>query len=94
MAPNHDKIRAREDIEAQDYWEAGITAEAISTLKQYGSFSKDLLPLQSEGSNQSKLSGSKEFVRKTMDQDTGITGKEDYSMKGIRKRKRPGKIHP
>ena len=33
MAPNHDKIRSREDIEAQDYWEAGITAEAISTLK-------------------------------------------------------------
>ena len=28
MAPNHDKIRSREDIEAQDYWEAGITAEA------------------------------------------------------------------
>merc|ERR1711895_158655 len=34
MAPNHEKLRSREDIEAQDYWEAGIMAEAISTLKQ------------------------------------------------------------
>ena len=34
MEPNHDKIRAREDLEIQDYWEAGITAETINVLKQ------------------------------------------------------------
>ena len=34
MAPNHDKLRSREEIDATDYWEAGITAEAICTLKQ------------------------------------------------------------
>ena len=34
MEPNHDKIRAREDLETQDYWEAGITAETINVLKQ------------------------------------------------------------
>merc|ERR1711867_226994 len=32
MAPNHDKLRSREEIDATDYWEAGITAEAICTL--------------------------------------------------------------
>ena len=34
MEPNHDKIRAREDLETQEYWEAGITAETINVLKQ------------------------------------------------------------
>ena len=34
MALNHDKLRSREEIDATDYWEAGITAEAICTLKQ------------------------------------------------------------
>ena len=34
MEPNHDKIRAREDLEMQEYWEAGITAETINVLKQ------------------------------------------------------------
>ena len=27
MEPNHDKIRAREDLKIQEYWEAGIMAE-------------------------------------------------------------------
>ena len=30
MEPNHDKLRAREDLEMQEYWEAGITPETIS----------------------------------------------------------------
>ena len=34
MEPNHDKIRAREDLKTQEYWEAGITAETINVLKQ------------------------------------------------------------
>ena len=34
MEPNHDKIRAREDLETQDYLEAGIMAETINVLKQ------------------------------------------------------------
>ena len=34
MEPNHDKLRAREDLEMQEYWEAGITPETISVLKQ------------------------------------------------------------
>ena len=34
MEPNHDKLRAREDLKMQEYWEAGITPETISVLKQ------------------------------------------------------------
>ena len=34
MEPNHDKIRAREDLEIQEYWEAGIMAEIINVLKR------------------------------------------------------------
>ena len=34
MEPDHDKIRAREDLETQDYWEAGITTDTINVLKQ------------------------------------------------------------
>ena len=34
MEPDHDKIRSREDPETQDYWEAGITTDTISALKQ------------------------------------------------------------
>ena len=34
MEPNHDKIRAREDLETQEYWEAGITAETIHVLNK------------------------------------------------------------
>ena len=34
MEPEHDKIRAREDLETQEYWEAGITADTINVLKQ------------------------------------------------------------
>ena len=34
MEPNHDKIRAREDLETQEYWEAGIMTGTINILKQ------------------------------------------------------------
>ena len=34
MEPNHDQIRAREESETQDYWEAGITTKTINILKQ------------------------------------------------------------
>ena len=34
MEPKHDKIRAREDLKIQEYWEAGITAETINVFKQ------------------------------------------------------------
>ena len=34
MEPNHDRLRAREDLKMQEYWEAGITPETISVLKQ------------------------------------------------------------
>ena len=34
MEPDHDKIRAREDLETQDYWEAGITTDTINVLKE------------------------------------------------------------
>ena len=34
MEPDHDKIRAREDLKTQDYWEAGITTDTINVLKQ------------------------------------------------------------
>ena len=34
MEPDHDKMRAREDFETQEYWEAGTTAETINVLKQ------------------------------------------------------------
>ena len=34
MEPDHDKIRAREDLETQEYWEAGITTDTINVLKQ------------------------------------------------------------
>ena len=34
MEPNHDRLRAKEDLKMQEYWEAGITPETISVLKQ------------------------------------------------------------
>ena len=34
MEPDHDKIRGREDLKTQDYWEAGITTDTINILKQ------------------------------------------------------------
>ena len=34
MEPNHDKIRAQEDLETQEYWEADSTAETINAFKQ------------------------------------------------------------
>merc|ERR1712082_511005 len=34
MEPNHDKLRAREYLKMQEYWEGGITAETINVLKQ------------------------------------------------------------
>ena len=34
MEPDHDKIRSKENPETQDYWEAGITTDTISVLKQ------------------------------------------------------------
>ena len=34
MEPDHDKIRAQEDLETQDYWEAGIMTDTINVLKQ------------------------------------------------------------
>ena len=33
MEPDHNEIRSKEDPETQDYWEAGITTDTISTLK-------------------------------------------------------------
>ena len=32
MEPDHDKIRAREDLETQDYWEAEIMTDTINVL--------------------------------------------------------------
>ena len=34
MEHNHDQLRAQEESDAHDYWEAGITSETISALKQ------------------------------------------------------------
>ena len=34
MEPDHDKIRAQEDLKTQDYCEAGITTDTINVLKQ------------------------------------------------------------
>ena len=34
MEPNHDKMRAQEKLETQEYWEAGISADTINMLKQ------------------------------------------------------------
>ena len=34
MEHNHDQIRAQEDTDTQDYWEAGVTSETINALKQ------------------------------------------------------------
>ena len=34
MEPEHDKIRAQEDLETQEYLEAGISADTINMLKQ------------------------------------------------------------
>ena len=34
MEPDHDKIRAQEDLKTQDYLEAGITTDTINVLKQ------------------------------------------------------------
>ena len=34
MEPEHDKMRAQEDLETQEYWEAGISADTINVLKQ------------------------------------------------------------
>ena len=34
MEHNHDQIRAQEDSDTQDYWEAGVTSETINALKQ------------------------------------------------------------
>ena len=34
MEPEHDKMRVREDLETQEYWEAGISADTINVLKQ------------------------------------------------------------
>ena len=34
MEPDHDKMRAREELETQEYWEAGISADTINMLKQ------------------------------------------------------------
>ena len=34
MEPDHNKIRAREELETQEYWEAGISADTINMLKQ------------------------------------------------------------
>ena len=33
MEQDHDKIRAQENLETQDYWGAGITMDTISALK-------------------------------------------------------------
>ena len=34
MEHNHAQLRAQEDVDAQDYWESGITSETINALKQ------------------------------------------------------------
>ena len=34
MEHNHDQIRAQEDSDTQEYWEAGVTSETINALKQ------------------------------------------------------------
>ena len=34
MEPDHNKMRAREELETQEYWEAGISADTINMLKQ------------------------------------------------------------
>ena len=34
MEIDHNKIRAREELETQEYWEAGISADTINVLKQ------------------------------------------------------------
>ena len=34
MEPDHDKMRAREELKTQEYWEAGISADTINMLKQ------------------------------------------------------------
>ena len=33
MEPDHKEVRTNKDPEAQDYWEAGLTTDTISTLK-------------------------------------------------------------
>ena len=34
MEPDHNKMRAQEELETQEYWEAGISADTINMLKQ------------------------------------------------------------
>ena len=33
MEPDHEEVRTNEDPKVQDYWEAGLTTDTISTLK-------------------------------------------------------------
>ena len=33
MEPDHEEVRTNEDLNTQEYWEAGITTESLSALK-------------------------------------------------------------
>merc|ERR1711867_410552 len=53
MAPNHDKLRSREEIDATDYWEAGIKANCPARKNLYKiPWTKILMPQEKRATAQ------------------------------------------